>query len=619
MPPLPVDIPKKPEEAYKFHGWRGMPDWLGAKPKRGRDTRTGSRSFVLAREFVWRVGLLDYAEWRLYCRGRLSGKGERPGDIPARPDVAYKHQGWISWADWLGTATVAFGGKSYLPFPMARECARKLGLTSETEWYEYCRRVRGGARKALPQGVPLSPEKVFEHVGWRGWRDWLVPPGGSRQRLRQFRNYADACRFVHRLSLRSHTEWRMYCRGEMPDKPPLPLDIPAGPRAAYRGRGWTTWGDWFGTGFVATRQRVYRPFAEARRFVRGLRLRNMDEWNLYCKGELPDKGTKPADIPADPFHVYKAQGWKGADDWFGRKIPSNINRVHRPFADARRFVRMLRLRNENEWRLYTHGKLPGKPPKPLDIPATPDWVYRNEGWSGWGYWLGTGLVVARRRSYRPFDGARRFARRLRLGSIAEWRWYCSGGMPELGRKPADIPATPQLIYQGKGWTSWRDWLGSGDLRVRYPVLRPFAQARDFARGLGLSNRAEWLQYCRGGEPELEERPGDIPRGPHVAYRDTGWTGWGDWLGTGGVASQRRKPRPYAAARAYVRDLALTSSSEWRQYCAGRLPHLGKKPDDIPRHADAVYRNAGWVSWRDWLGTPEVRRARQGGRHITLGR
>jgi len=32
---------------------------------------------------------------------------------------------------------------------------------------------------------------------------------------------------------------------------------------------------------------------------------------------MPEKGTKPQDIPAKPDWVYKEEGWIGLKDWLG--------------------------------------------------------------------------------------------------------------------------------------------------------------------------------------------------------------------------------------------------------------------------------------------------------------
>ena len=45
-------------------------------------------------------------------------------------------------------------------------------------------------------------------------------------------------------------------------------------------------------------------------------------------------------------------------------------------------------------------------------------------------------------------------RRLGLKSGTEWREYSKSG-----KKPADIPATPNQTYAEDGWTGIGDWLG----------------------------------------------------------------------------------------------------------------------------------------------------------------
>jgi predicted helicase len=81
--------------------------------------------------------------------------------------------------------------------------------------------------------------------------------------------------------------------------------------------------------------------------------------------------------------------------------------------------------------------------------------------------------------------------------------------------------------------------------------RPFEEAREFVRGLGLKSRAEWDAYCKGDMPRLGGLPSDIPVFPNQVYADQGWSGVGDWLGTGNVAYFLREYRPFEEARLYV--------------------------------------------------------------------
>ena len=84
--------------------------------------------------------------------------------------------------------------------------------------------------------------------------------------------------------------------------------------------------------------------------------------------------------------------------------------------------------------------------------------------------------------------------------------------------------------------------------------RPFEEARGFVRSLKLKSRAEWDAYSKGQMPHLGRLPADIPANPNSLYADQGWTGVGDWLGTGIIAAHLRKFRPFVEARTFVRKL-----------------------------------------------------------------
>jgi hypothetical protein len=64
-----------------------------------------------------------------------------------------------------------------------------------------------------------------------------------------------------------------------------------------------------------------------------------------------------------------------------------------------------------------------------------------------------------------------------------------------------------------------------------------------------------------------------------------------------IAPRLRTYRSFNDARAFARTLKLKNITEWRGYTKS-----GRLPDDIPVGANQVYKNGGWVSWGDWLGT-----------------
>ena len=132
------------------------------------------------------------------------------------------------------------------------------------------------------------------------------------------REFKQAREFVRNLNLKNQNEWKAYCKEKGENNlPKKPNDIPAKPERTYKGKGWVSYGDWLGTNIVATQEREYREFEEARSFVRKLNLKSEEEWLKYCKGEYSYLPKKPDDIPVAVRKVYKFKGWIGMKDWLG--------------------------------------------------------------------------------------------------------------------------------------------------------------------------------------------------------------------------------------------------------------------------------------------------------------
>jgi hypothetical protein len=253
-------------------------------------------------------------------------------------------------------------------------------------------------------------------------------------------------------------------------------------------------GDWLGTGFVATRERKYRPFEEAREYARSLGLKNVREWEAYARS-----GEKLDDIPYKPQRTYKDAGWRGWADFLGNGFIHASERKWRPFGEAREYARGLGLRSYNEWRAWRREN------RPEDIPASPPVVYKESGWVSWGDFLGTDNYFTR--DWRPFEEAREHARSLGLKNTHEWLAYARSE-----ECPEDIPIDPRHIYEHSGWVSTGDWLGTGYVANQERQYRSYEEARAFVRTLGLKSEAEWREYAKSGQ-----KPDDIPASPESVY------------------------------------------------------------------------------------------------------
>lgn len=133
---------------------------------------------------------------------------------------------------------------------------------------------------------------------------------------------------------------------------------------------------------------------------------------------------------------------------------------------------------------------------------------------------------------------------------------------------------------------------------------PFEEARAFARSLGLQSERQWREWAKGARPDLPPRSPSMPTSPSRTYRDAGWAGVGDWLGTGATATRLRVYWPYERAKRFVHGVGLRSSTEWNQWCQGALPEKPAVPPSIP-HGPARTYASQWESWGEWLGTGTV--------------
>jgi hypothetical protein len=68
--------------------------------------------------------------------------------------------------------------------------------------------------------------------------------------------------------------------------------------------------------------------------------------------------------------------------------------------------------------------------------------------------------------WRSFEQARAYVRTLHHAGPAQYRAWAKSG-----ERPADIPARPDWVYKGQGWSGWGDWLRE------VPVTRPGSQVR----------------------------------------------------------------------------------------------------------------------------------------------
>jgi very-short-patch-repair endonuclease len=595
------------------------------------------RPFLDARAWAREKRLRSERQWReLYKHGGL------PSDIPSSPAYVYRDQ-WKSWGDFLGTGYIASQNRRYRSFHEARQWARAQGIKSNAEW------LRLAAEKRLPEDIPTNLRQTYRSE-WQGIGDFL---GSNRVATydRKYRSFELAREWARTHGLQSETQWRKF------SKQPgwLPSDIPAAAANVYKGE-WTTWGDFLGTGYVANQKRRYRPFAEARAWARDQGLKSATEWNRRIRN--PD--WLPDDLPADPRSAY-GKAFTSFGDFLGtgNLAPSQYRWM--PFTEARAWAHKQQIDSLAEWReLARVAKAAKQWPRDIPTNAPLVYASEWKGWEdflGVQRMAKRSKVEERLRhelaSLLPAIDLT--VRRIPIaGAGAKIVDVCAPALQLVvefdgnfwhGTKESETRdrAKTQLL-QNAGWTVVRirehplDLITSKDVRVptklstfrravvvlkhlaglgyvaRDVVARyeaggqivsgsrassairetwlPFAQAQEWVQAQGIRSQAQWFQ-------RLEQEgwlPSDIPRYPLEVYRDQCAT-WGEFLGTGRLATFKRKYRTFEQAREWARAKQLKSRTHW----VSHTRQEGWLPPDIPSNVYNVYKDE-WTSWGDFLGT-----------------
>ena len=153
----------------------------------------------------------------------------------------------------------------------------------------------------------------------------------------------------------------------------------------------------------------WRPFEEAREYVRSLGLQSKLEYKEWCQTDL-----RPPDIPIAAEEIYKFKGWLDWADFLDSENKKNVDWM--PFEEARRLVRsqgLSTLKDYRKWRRLSGNN--------FTVPAKPDDIYQNEGWIDAADWLGTNN--RKNVDWMTFEEAKKFVQSRNIKSKSDYRKF----------------------------------------------------------------------------------------------------------------------------------------------------------------------------------------------------
>lgn len=101
----------------------------------------------------------EYRKWWLH---------NKPSTIPKNPHRSYAAI-WIGWGDFLGTNNpFPYVRRKFRTYKDSRAWAQTLGLTTKTQWLEYCK------NPGFPADVPKRPDLYYQKsLQWLTWKNFL--------------------------------------------------------------------------------------------------------------------------------------------------------------------------------------------------------------------------------------------------------------------------------------------------------------------------------------------------------------------------------------------------------------------------------------------------------------
>jgi hypothetical protein len=359
-----------------------------------------------ARQFARKRNFKTVAQWRRWAKSR-----HRPSYIPHAPDIIYKDNGFAGWGDFLGTKIVNRKKRKFLSYSKAREFMKDKGLKNWNDWKEFC------ANGERPYNIPGNPLEYYKGKGWVSLWDFL---GCDYLPFKEARVVIRSCNFNSQKQL---------CKFVNSDH--YPSVIPKSPSIVYKGE-YIDVHDWIGV-----KGKEPLTFEATRLLHRKLNLKDYEDWKLYI-----NNGKRFHGFCKNPEDKFK-QEWNNYYDWLGI-TPCKDKDIKNPVSceKAKEFLKDLPVSNLRAWREYCkEGK------KPHNMFRYPNTMYKNRGWKGWKYFLGGEFV-----SHKE---AKHIIRKMNIKSTTEWYALC-----KENKIPKNVPKSPHNYYKNKGWTNWKDFLGT---------------------------------------------------------------------------------------------------------------------------------------------------------------
>ena len=161
------------------------------------------------------------------------------------------------------------------------------------------------------------------------------------------------------------------------------------------------------------------------------------------------------------------------------------------------------------------------------------------------------------------------------------------------KRPHNFPSQPNKTYKAK-WKGFGEFLGTGRKAGNKRDFMSYKQARQFIIKQRITTKSRFEEWSKSGK-----RPHNFPSQPSKIYKAK-WKGFGEFLGTGRKAGNKRDFMSYKQARQFIIKQRITTKSQFEKWSKSR-----KRPYNFPSAPWKIYKTQ-WKGLGEFLGTGKKR-------------
>lgn len=158
--------------------------------------------------------------------------------------------------------------------------------------------------------------------------------------------------------------------------------------------------------------------------------------------------------------------------------------------------------------------------------------------------------------------------------------------------PKDIPKAASKVYK-KEWISWGDFLGTNYIALFNREYLSYEDAKKVVVKFQFKNANDYWQACRSGIV-----PSNIPNSPHHVYKSQ-FEGYGQYLGTGTKSPKNHEYMSFDEAKLLMKEFKISSKSQLSEWSKTL------RPINFPSRPNKTYASL-WNGWPDFFETDNTK-------------